>query len=109
MPFPNRETMLKPGQSGNPAGRPRNLLGEALRSRLDGLAPDGRPMADHLAEALLQLALQGDIGAFKVILDRVDGKVVAASPIDPEPTTIQVIYLPDNGRGDGPESDPELS
>jgi hypothetical protein len=89
-------------------GFSQSVLGEALRSRLEEFAPDGRPLADHLAEVLLQRALGGDIGAFKVILDRVDGKVVAASLIDPEPTTIQVIYLPDNGRGDGPEADPNL-
>jgi len=105
MPFPNRDTMFKPGQSGNPAGRPRNVMGEALRSRLDRLADDGRPLADHLAEALLQCALQGDVSAIKVIFDRVDGKVVAAAQDDRGATAYRVISLPDNDRGDGPESD----
>lgn len=105
MPFPNPDTMFKPGQSGNPAGRPRNIIGDALRSRLDRLGDDGRPLAEHLAEALVQRALEGDIAAFKIIFDRVDGKVVAASQDDSGPQSLCVVYLPDDGRGDNSEPD----
>ena len=79
MPFPNPETMFRPGQSGNPKGRPKAILATALRERLDLVGDDGRSVADRLAQTLINLALSGDLGAIREILNRVDGKVCKAA------------------------------
>lgn len=62
------------GQSGNPAGRKKNqpLLTPTLRQLV---AKDGNK--EKIAEVLVRLALAGDLDAIKIILDRIDGKVVA--------------------------------
>ncbi len=67
------------GASGNPGGRPRgrvsvvNLLLRKLTEKL----PDGKQRnVDAIADQLIFLARGGDLDAIKVVLDRVDGKVV---------------------------------
>ena len=61
---PPLETRFRPGQSGNPAGRPkRKTLSERIgdlleRTELDGRAlPDGMCVADLLALVILKQAL----------------------------------------------------
>ncbi len=73
----------KPGESGNPTGRPskRNALAPALRTLLGRKQLDGRTNKQALLEALLETALSGDVQAIKLIFERVDGKV-------PEPIEI---------------------
>jgi uncharacterized protein with von Willebrand factor type A (vWA) domain len=68
---------FKPGQSGNPSGRPKNVLSKALRKKLDELesdAPDARSNADRIADKLVSLALDGNLEAIKVVLDRMEGR-----------------------------------
>jgi len=66
-----------PGQSGNPQGRPhtRGLIA-ALRLKIAEIAPDGRPIEEHLVEVLLQEALHGRhrLPAVELIFDRLEGK-----------------------------------
>ena len=56
----------KPGQSGNPKGRPKkeHTLTNVLEAKLD---------AQMLADALLQLVRAGDLGAIKYAYDRIEG------------------------------------
>lgn len=61
-PFP-------PGKSGNPGGRPRDPLLEALRQKL---TPE---RAEKIAEALLVKMENGDIPALTTGWERVAGKV----------------------------------
>lgn len=62
---------FKPGQSGNPGGRPKKLPGTiALRADLQD--PE---LAQKLGRVQIRKALRGDTRAFKEILDRVEGKV----------------------------------
>ena len=66
---------FKPGQSGNPNGRPPlawTWRGEILKA-LERVTPDGIPMKQGVAEALLDKALQGDVLAIKEIGNRMDG------------------------------------
>lgn len=67
----NRErTMWEPGQSGNPAGRPKKgmALTDILAEKVD---------KEAIAERLIELAMErGDITALKYIYDRIDGKPV---------------------------------
>ncbi len=69
---------FKPGQSGNPAGRPKSLtLSEAYRrelAKIDESDPLKRTHAEVLAAKMIFKASKGDVAALKEIADRVEGK-----------------------------------
>lgn len=68
-------TPFKPGQSGNPGGRPKTKpFKEAIRRAVEA-AGDDTGKLDMLALALYSKALEGDVSALKEIADRLDGKV----------------------------------
>jgi Family of unknown function (DUF5681) len=78
-PFEKGNTVgFQPGQSGNPAGRPRGIryLSEAYRAWLSQPSEKDqeRTNADVVAEAVGKQAIAGDIAAAKEIADRVEGK-----------------------------------
>src|SRR5688500_7908837 len=93
---PPLETRFRPGQSGNPAGRPRRrTLSECLADLLastetQGVThPAGMTVCELLAEEMVKQALRGKFPFFKEVLDRTEGKVPervalpdAAPPID---------------------------
>ena len=64
----------KPGESGNPNGRPKNVkyISEALRELLGG----DPALLKELVLAIASKAGKGDVQAFKEITDRIEGKVV---------------------------------
>ena len=62
-----QDTRFKPGQSGNPAGKPkgaRNATTVALENLLDG-------QAEALTQKAVELALSGDITALRICIDRI--------------------------------------
>ena len=76
---------FKPGQSGNPTGRPRarpiteryaNLaetpIEETERKKLN--LPEGATYADALAFAIFERAMKGDIAAIREIREALEGK-----------------------------------
>jgi Family of unknown function (DUF5681) len=64
----------RPGQSGNPGGRPKTkLFKEALEAELEAAGDDG-PSLRKIARALLDKAATADIPAIKELADRLDGK-----------------------------------
>lgn len=68
---------FKPGQSGNPAGRPKSrTLSEAYRALLSQPLKDDptRTVADVVAAAMVQNAFAGDVAAAKELADRTEGK-----------------------------------
>ena len=68
---------FKPGQSGNPSGRPKNVLSKALRKKLEELEsdlPDARQKADVIVDKLYELAAAGNLEAIKIVLDRMEGR-----------------------------------
>jgi hypothetical protein len=78
-PVPHGEaTRWKPGQSGNPGGRPKTApLSHACRGLLASPLPDdrkGRTYAEAIAETLAQKALAGDIRAAQELADRAEGR-----------------------------------
>ena len=62
------------GQSGNPAGRPKGALGRATRWR-EALEPHG----DALFKIAVERALDGDMQALKLCLERISPPVKATS------------------------------
>lgn len=75
---PPKSTRWKPGQSGNPAGRPKSItLSEALRLELAKANPEGdgdETFAEAIASVLVKSAATGNILAAKEIADRTEGK-----------------------------------
>jgi hypothetical protein len=75
---PPPEHRWKPGQSGNPKGRPKGAsVVEPLLRKLS-LDPNeyGEGLsARELAAKLYEKALEGDMKALSIVLDRVDGPV----------------------------------
>lgn len=74
--MPNLENLTpwKPGQSGNPGGRPKTKQArQAFQKLIDELG------LEPAARAIYTKACEGDVAAFREMLDRVDGKV--AQPI----------------------------
>jgi hypothetical protein len=71
-------TAFKPGQSGNPAGRPKSItLSEALRLELAKMLPGDtheRTFAEVIAQQLVRAAATGNILAAKEIADRTEGR-----------------------------------
>lgn len=72
-------TPFRPGQSGNPGGRPKKLpITDALRRILGGKLPASVPKAstgeDLVAFALIKKAVGGDLRAIAEIADRTEGK-----------------------------------
>ena len=78
-----KATQWKPGQSGNPDGRPpkRECLTSLLKEEIEKVNPEdteGRTWKELLVLATMQLALKGNRGALKEVWERVDGKVQQA-------------------------------
>lgn len=75
---PPREHRWKPGQSGNPKGRPKTItLSEAYRrelAKVDPEDPEGRTYAEVLAGKMREKAFGGDVAALRELADRTEGK-----------------------------------
>lgn len=75
---PPVEYQFKPGQSGNPGGRPK-LLSGAYRKMLAEVNPrdlEGRTNAELIAVAARTEALKGDVGAMREIRSATEGEKV---------------------------------
>lgn len=69
----------RPGQSGNPGGRPRKrLIDDALE---DLLSSNDAQAARDVASALLKRARRGDLRAIQLIAERTQGKPTGAVEI----------------------------
>jgi hypothetical protein len=79
--MPGERTRFKPGQSGNPAGKPKGAisLSAQLRKALKKTVQtkDGTKLKtyDAIVTKAIQAALQGDTAMMRLIFDRVDGRV----------------------------------
>ncbi len=77
---PPKENQFKPGQSGNPSGRPEGSLSlKTLITKImeedDGVDDRGNPKVRALRsiKALLRKAEKGDVSAFKALAERKEG------------------------------------
>ncbi len=83
---------FKPGQSGNPAGRPKSKpFKEALQRALKAAEGDS-DILNKVALALVAKAHEGDVPAIKEIADRLDGKVTQPIAGDDESEAIAVVH-----------------
>lgn len=85
MPFPKGHKFgnrFKPGQSGNPSGRPRTkVITDALRELAAQTDPKTRKqIALRLAEKLIERALKGELPYIREVTDRLEGRPV--QPLD---------------------------
>lgn len=90
---------FQPGQSGNPAGRPKKRpFKDAIDAAIRKAADDGGEdlSLEAIATALLQKAKSGDVAAIKEIAERHDGKVAQAiigGDDDDPPVKVSAIEL----------------
>jgi hypothetical protein len=102
----SRKTQFKPGQSGNPKGRPRK--GESLTEILREQATikdvaRGRTKIERqaaIADKLWTLAIRGDIAAIKYIYDRLDGSPVQRTENENIELPPLIVEPPDDMPGD---------
>jgi len=78
---------FRPGQSGNPAGRPPGPLTASIR---DLLHKDDGKAIKALAAVAVQRALKGDFRFYKEVLDRTDGKVTACLDVSANGTIADI-------------------
>jgi hypothetical protein len=86
-PNPSPDNRFKPGNNANPGGRPKGLsIGKRLRNLLERTElggqplPDGKQIADILAEQLVRAAMELDAKFVREVLDRAYGTVTPAPP-----------------------------
>jgi len=84
---------FQPGQSGNPAGRPKSKpFKNALQKAINAAGDDDKALT-LIADALLAKAQEGDVQAIKEVADRLDGKVTQPISGDDEAPPLQVSMI----------------
>jgi hypothetical protein len=71
-PIPGEATRFKPGQSGNPGGRPKGTLLD--KTLVELLEADGGRHYRAIAEKLIAKAKSGDVRAARLIAERTEGR-----------------------------------
>jgi hypothetical protein len=83
----------RPGQSGNPSGRPRmGALAHACRTVLEQLVPgdqQGRTYAQAIAERLAELALKGHSSSIRELADRAEGRAGQLLNVEIRPARLE--------------------
>jgi hypothetical protein len=83
----------KKGQSGNPGGRPKELISDASREWLTRInQKTGKTNAELVAEAQGKKALKGNTPAYNALADRTEGKpaqmqqheIISTAPVEVE-------------------------
>ena len=81
--------LWKPGQSGNPAGKPKGArhVSTLMKEAITAVATDTGTSDDILIiQALVAKAKDGDLKAVDMVLDRVDGKAEQTINLDADVT-----------------------
>lgn len=75
---------FKPGQSGNPGGRPRKIITEGFDDILSEVVVRRKKRDTrlrHMLRAIVDEAIAGKIPAFSEITDRIEGKAMQAHQV----------------------------
>ena len=88
--------LWKPGQSGNPAGRPRkaDCLTSLLKDEIEKVSPTdeaGRTWKELVVLATIQLAIKGHPVALREVWERLDGKMPQAI-VNSGESVFKVVY-----------------
>lgn len=96
MPFPNKDTQFKKGESGNPLGKPvgtkslstilKNMLEEEIDVELEDGTKQKKPFQDVIIRALIKQAKKGNMKAIQEIFDRVEGRPNQSIQVDGDMT-----------------------
>lgn len=72
-----RDTRFKPGQSGNPGGRPKGAISltAEIRRQMAQTDEDRRTVSERVVAACIDKALEGSVQHFIQLIERTDGKV----------------------------------
>ncbi len=95
-PSVGAKTQFKPGESGNPSGRPPSLLSDAYKGLLEQVVEGDakkRTYAQLIAEGQARAAVKGSTNAAKEIADRTEGKAkqsIEFSGKDGEPVSFNL-------------------
>ena len=84
------------GKSGNPGGRPRNVITAAYRVIADQICPfdeQNRTWAYVLAEGQFKAALKGNTNAAREIADRLEGKALQSVNLEQGEDAVKVILI----------------
>lgn len=99
---------FKPGQSGNPNGRPK---GQSLTAQLRAVLEDTdkktkKEISRLVAEAIVLAARKGDVSAFREIADRTEGKPEQKKTVTENKTITVIFERPEfaNHHTDAPQS-----
>jgi hypothetical protein len=91
-----RPYRFKKGQSGNAGGRPRSPLSDAARRLVSQTLKEDkqrRNWAELMVLAMAKAALKGNVQAFAVLADRIEGKVVSKMELGgPQGGSIPIEY-----------------
>jgi hypothetical protein len=86
---------FKPGESGNPSGRPSCVvLSAAVRASLAELVPndpDARTYAKKIVDKVRELAVDGNMGAIEFLADRSEGKARQFLQSDSTVTSVSAV------------------
>lgn len=105
---------FKPGQSGNPAGRPPvpDCLTDCLRAVAVLPVQTGETHAQRLAAVLWRKACAGDLRAAALVLDRLEGRPPQGLSVDvrnSEPLRTSVVFIGCGDEGQGTSDVPRQS
>ncbi len=79
-----KATQFKPGESGNPSGRPKSPFTDAARRLADQIVKadaEKRTFADLAVRGMYNEAIKGNVQAFSALADRLEGKPMQAHEV----------------------------
>ena len=87
----NLTNSFQPGESGNPAGRPKNSVTTLLKNA-------SKKTTEAIAEKIREKAVEGDLGFTNLYLDRTDGPVRGKDDAQSSQDNSKNIYFILNGE-----------
>jgi hypothetical protein len=81
--MPRSDTQFQPGTSGNPGGRPRaKPITDRLRVKIEEIGEDECSFADAIVDQWLSMIADGDSGALKELVARLEGRTPLTIELD---------------------------